>query len=291
MQGQVLWPDRDGNMQFSMRASSDGRRWSGIDASVYDISPGVSDRSAREDYVVALHLSAAVEGTCRCDGVTVRRTIKPGDIDFVPLGYAATWHDKGAGRVANVRLSPTLMRTTAAAMGRSGADIVFPARLSLSDAVLRHLTLAVVAELEGGENGALFAESMGTAIATHLLRQYAQMAPTPGPRGLSQRQLSRILNYIEANLALDPSLAEIAAVAGISASHLKTLFKKAQGIPVHQYVIRRRVEYAARLLSRKGARLCDVAQQAGFSDQSHMARCMRRVIGSTPAALLRDMHR
>jgi AraC family transcriptional regulator len=291
MQAQVLRPDSDGNMQFSTRASSDGRRWDGIEASIFDISPGVSERPPRSDYVIALHLSAAVEGTCRCDGATVKRTIKPGDIDFVPLGYAATWHDKGAGRIANVRLSPTLMRSTAAAMGYHAVEIAFSARLSLNDPVLRHLTLAIAAELEGGENGALFAESMGTAIATHLLRQYAHVVPLTGPRGLSRRQLSRILNYIEANLAWDPSLSDIAAVAGISASHLKALFKRSQGVPVHQYVIRRRVAYAARLLSRKGTRLCDVAQQAGFSDQSHMARCMRRIIGTTPAALLRDLHR
>jgi AraC family transcriptional regulator len=292
MQARVFPSDGAGQMQFSILASSAGRMWKGFEASVYDVSAGISERPPNAAYSVVMHLSSAVEGTCRCEGPLMRRIIKPGDIDFVPLGCAATWHDKGAGRVANVRISSTLMRRTAAAMGHSGAEsVTFPSRLSLNDPVLKHLVLAMVAELQNSDGGSLLAESIGSAIATHLLQRYASLRAKSGPRRLSPRQLSRVVEYIDANVATNLSLAEIAAVAGISPSHLKALFKQSAGVPVHQYVIQRRVEYAVRLLSLEGARLCDVAQQAGFADQSHMSRCMRRVNGMTPAALLRDIRR
>ena len=80
-------------------------------------------------------------------------------------------------------------------------------------------------------------------------------------------------------------LARLAGVAGVSPSHFKTLFKQSAGMPVHQYVIRRRVEYAAELLQCGDPPLADVALQAGFSSQSHMARCMRRILGVTPGVL------
>ncbi|HYK52465.1 MAG TPA: helix-turn-helix transcriptional regulator, partial [Candidatus Eremiobacteraceae bacterium] len=80
---------------------------------------------------------------------------------------------------------------------------------------------------------------------------------------------------------------DLAAIAGLGASTFRALFKQSIGVPVHQYVIRRRVECAASLLSRGGVRLSEVAIQAGFVDQSHMARCMRRVLGMTPAAVMR----
>jgi AraC family transcriptional regulator len=32
----------------------------------------------------------------------------------------------------------------------------------------------------------------------------------------------------------------------------------------------------------------EIALRAGFADQSHMARCMRRVIGMTPTAVIRE---
>jgi AraC family transcriptional regulator len=95
----------------------------------------------------------------------------------------------------------------------------------------------------------------------------------------------RVLEYVRANVASDLSLLELARIAGVSPSHLKTLFKQTTGMAVHRYVIRARVQYAAGLLQRDGACLADVALQAGFANQSHLARCMRRIMGLTPGQL------
>ncbi|MBC5800339.1 MAG: helix-turn-helix transcriptional regulator [Candidatus Eremiobacteraeota bacterium] len=53
----------------------------------------------------------------------------------------------------------------------------------------------------------------------------------------------------------------------MSPSHFKALFKQFAGMPVHQYVIRCRVQYAIDLLSRGCLPLSDVASRAGFADQ------------------------
>ena len=50
----------------------------------------------------------------------------------------------------------------------------------------------------------------------------------------------------------------------------------------------RRVERARTLLQRGGLSAGEVALEAGFSHQSHMARCMRRVLGVTPSVVARD---
>jgi AraC family transcriptional regulator len=68
----------------------------------------------------------------------------------------------------------------------------------------------------------------------------------------------------------------------MSPSHFKVLFKQSIGLPVHQYVVRSRVEYASTLIGRGKLPLSDVALQAGFANQSHMARWMKRVTGRTP---------
>jgi AraC family transcriptional regulator len=105
---------------------------------------------------------------------------------------------------------------------------------------------------------------------------------------LSCRQLAAVIAYIDANPTTNLSRRELAGVAGISASYLTVLFKRAMGISVHQYVMRSRIDHAMRLLSRGEMRLCEVAQEAGFTDQSHMARCMRRLVGITPATFLKQ---
>jgi len=106
--------------------------------------------------------------------------------------------------------------------------------------------------------------------------------------GLTRRQLRATIDFINSNLASDLSLADIAAVAGMSASHLKTLFKRSTGLPVHQYVMRQRVDRAVDLISAGRLRLSAAALQSGFADQSHMARCMRRIRGVTPSDVVRN---
>jgi AraC family transcriptional regulator len=96
---------------------------------------------------------------------------------------------------------------------------------------------------------------------------------------LSKQQLQRVTEYIDAHLDDDLSLFQLAQVAGISASHLKTLFKRSLGMPVHAYVVRQRVNRAVELLRQGDLPASRVALEAGFSHQSHMLRCMRRVLG------------
>jgi AraC family transcriptional regulator len=72
----------------------------------------------------------------------------------------------------------------------------------------------------------------------------------------------------------------------LSTAHLKTLFRRSMGLPVHAYVIQRRVERAKLLLLRGELPASQVALEAGFAHQSHMARHMRRLLGVTPAVLI-----
>jgi AraC family transcriptional regulator len=97
-----------------------------------------------------------------------------------------------------------------------------------------------------------------------------------------------VTEYIEEHLDQDLSLAQLAGVAGVSSSHLKTLFKRSTGLPVHEYVMQRRVECAKALLLRGELPASQVALEAGFAHQSHMARWMRRVLGVSPSSVVRN---
>jgi AraC family transcriptional regulator len=59
------------------------------------------------------------------------------------------------------------------------------------------------------------------------------------------------------------------------------------GLAVHQYVIQRRVELAKTLLLQKQKSITEIALEAGFAHQSHLARHMRRMLGLPPRALKR----
>ena len=128
-------------------------------------------------------------------------------------------------------------------------------------------------------------ESLANVLAVYLIRHIvAHGRAVHGRDGILPRgRLRAVLDYIEEHLDAAPTLAEIAAVAGLNPYHFARQFKAATGLPPHQYVITRRVEQAKHLL-RAGTdlSLAEVASRAGFYDQSQFARHFKRLVGVTP---------
>jgi AraC family transcriptional regulator len=286
-----MWQERawarheDREMVFSARASSKDRHWDGLEAILYEASAGFS----KQQFVrhnVSMQIGRPLLVTSSCNGKTLRRLQVPGDVKIVPPGVPRIWETECSTIKLSMYLSPALIFSAADAMGVNPDRVAIEPQLHVRDPRIEHIGWAVKAELETPEPiGRLYGDSLGLALAAHLLRAYLPAySPHDGGR-LSRRRLARVLDYAQANLGSDLSLAELAKVAGLSASHFKTLFRSSVGLPVHQYILRRRVEYAADLLQRGDARLADVALQAGFANQSHMARCMRRILGVTPAGI------
>ena len=100
--------------------------------------------------------------------------------------------------------------------------------------------------------------------------------------------LGPVLTELELDAPQVVTLAELAEVASASPSHFKALFKQSVGLPVHQYVVRCRVEFAMERLLMDDPPLSDLALQAGFANASHLARWMRRIAGVTPSVLKRN---
>ena len=60
---------------------------------------------------------------------------------------------------------------------------------------------------------------------------------------------------------------------------------------MHQYVIQRRVDRAKALLRDSRLPIAQVAAEAGFAHQSHLARHLRRIAGVSPSQLRQDFAR
>ena len=271
-------------MAFRVRQTSSGRNWSGLEAEIYEATAGYSEETHRE-HVVSMQLGRPLLVTSRCDGATLRRLQAPGDLKIVPAGVARIWETESATSKISMFLQPSLVCSAADAMGLDGSRVTIAPQLLFKDPRIAHIGWAIKSELESPEPyGRLYAECLAEALATQLVRRYAARLPSR-PSTLRGRRIARVYEYVRANIGNDLSLFELAAVAGVSASHFKTLFKQTAGMPVHQYVMRARVAYAAELLQRDGANTIDVALQSGFANPSHLARCMRRFMGVTPGKL------
>lgn len=274
-------------MAFSPLLTSAGRNWSGLDATLFETTGGTVSCPSAPMLNFSMHLGKPIRTARRCEGPVFRRLQSPGDIDIVPFGCAATWEDSEPSTFLRLDLAQTLVRATAESMGIDPDALSLPPQMQMRDPMLQHIAWALNAELETGESSdRIYGESLATALTAQLLRRYARTSKPK--RGLTRRQWQAVVDYVHENLATDLSLAELAGVAGMGASTFKALFRQTVGVPVHRYVVRQRVEFAMNLLAMGDARLDEVALSAGFVDQSHMARCFRRVVGMTPASVVRE---
>ncbi|MEW5425259.1 helix-turn-helix domain-containing protein, partial [Amorphus sp. 3PC139-8] len=78
------------------------------------------------------------------------------------------------------------------------------------------------------------------------------------------------------------SIADIARRFGMSREGYTRSFTRLHGISPHAYVVARRLNHA-RLLLRGGQPIASAAQEAGFSDQSHLGRLFFAAFGTSPA--------
>jgi AraC-like DNA-binding protein len=77
------------------------------------------------------------------------------------------------------------------------------------------------------------------------------------------------------------TLAELAALSGVSRFQLLRGFAREIGITPHAYLVQLRVRLARRLLA-QGHTPAQAALLAGFADQSHLTRAFVRQCGITP---------
>lgn len=94
--------------------------------------------------------------------------------------------------------------------------------------------------------------------------------------------IGRVIESIEANLSVTPTLGSLGLIAGVHPSHLARAFRRTTGETVGAYVRRRRLEQADQALAAAGASIAQVALKAGFCDQAHFTRAYRRQFGRTP---------
>ncbi|MBC8007305.1 MAG: helix-turn-helix transcriptional regulator [Prolixibacteraceae bacterium] len=158
------------------------------------------------------------------------------------------------------------------------------------DPVITSIAGALMREVMNGDAGSrLYAESLANMLAVHLLRNYTEHPELIETEKISvaPRSVIRAMKYIHENYAGDVSLADIAGAANLSSYHLTRVFKKAMGTSPHQYLVQVRVNSARSLLTAgAGDRsLAEIASAVGFSDQSHLTRHFKRMLGITPKQL------
>ena len=275
-------------LPFEAAAASDRLGWGGLEAARCRAEPAFErDVPALTHHRLVLVTRPPEDLELRYEGVKRHRPTPAGTITLVPAGTPVWARSSGHKDELHIFLEARLVaRVAAEAFGLDPARLTVPPLDGLDLPQLRAALWAVDAELtSGGAGGKLAAESLANVLAVQLLRHVlAPRRPERGRDGAMPRgRLRAVVEYIEENLDAGPGLAELAAVARLSAYHFARQFKAATGLPPHQYVIACRVERAKQLLqAATGLSLAEVALRAGFCDQSQFTRHFKRLVGVTP---------
>jgi AraC-like DNA-binding protein len=127
-------------------------------------------------------------------------------------------------------------------------------------------------------------ETLGELVLHHAAAARAGRLTPSGARATAA--LGRVRELLETEYARTITIGELAREAGLSTFHLIRVFRAAFGLPPYKYLEQVRIHQARRLI-RHGFPLTHVVHATGFSDQSHLTRYFKRIVGVTPGRYAR----
>ena len=254
-----------------------GYRYTALDVPI----PGM------RDYMVVAYKHGATLINRRCTGDWRNEPVARGCVSLLTHAAQSHWRWGEDIEVTHVYLSPESMTQVAAeAYDRHIKEVELRDVLRADDPVLVGIAASLAQESrEAGLGGRLYAEALRNHACVHILRHYANVVFREPKRsgGLSHAQCRLLNQYLDENLDRNVSLAELAGVVQLSVFHFTRKFRTEFGCPPHTYVMRMRMERAKAQLAKGNIPLKVVAASSGFSDQSHMTRLFRRLLGVTPS--------
>ncbi len=119
------------------------------------------------------------------------------------------------------------------------------------------------------------------ALATELLVESIRVSRSA--EGVAPRWLGQALDCLRSQLASPPSLLALSRAVEVSPDRLVRGFRRFLQATPAEWVRRERLEQSCRALEQTDQTIAEVALAAGYCDQSHLTREMRRRLGQTPA--------
>ncbi|MDF9832332.1 AraC family transcriptional regulator [Ereboglobus sp. PH5-5] len=126
----------------------------------------------------------------------------------------------------------------------------------------------------------LHLQAISVLLGVQLIRlQSRKKTHTQLSKGLNGKQMERVQRWIDNHISVRMEVREMARVAGVSRSYFGRKFLATTGYQPRRYILIQRINLALELLKRGDMRMSEIAAAAGFSDQSHMSRSLRKFYG------------
>lgn len=131
--------------------------------------------------------------------------------------------------------------------------------------------------------GSEFNELAADELLLHLVM--AALEPSHGNERLhagTRKLVDRAKSFLGANFECTLRLKDIAAAVGASAAYLTDAFRRAEGVPLHGYLVQLRLARALVEIPH-ASDLTELALRLGFSSHSHFTAAFHKSFGCTPS--------
>jgi AraC family transcriptional regulator len=201
---------------------------------------------------------------------------------LIPVGVPTHWHYSGTVDFA------VFYFLGGGSSVMHGLQVIAESRdapVPFTDPLVGAAALQLVGELQKAHGTDV---SYVERLAGVMLEATYRALVAPGVRGINPRhvhasRLQSVLNHVHANLAADLSTARLAKRAEVSLAHFSRVFRDAMGVSPHQYVLAARLDLARKLLGQSTLPISRIAEECGFSSQSHLTASFRVAHSTTPA--------
>lgn len=124
-----------------------------------------------------------------------------------------------------------------------------------------------------------FEECADFMLLIHRLSSILSSTEGDGVSPGNRRYCNRAKTFVSENIHRRLTVGEVAAAVGISKNYLTNIFSASEGLPLVEYINRRKLSYMLELIRRYGYTLAQAGEQVGLGDVNYISRIFRRYYG------------
>jgi AraC-like DNA-binding protein len=206
---------------------------------------------------------------------------------YIPAGVPMWTTSSAFHRFSHLNLhlhKDRMMRFLSPSIGRSAAMAALRRPVEIQDiGPIETLAGLLIEEIAKPSRHPVYAESLVGGIVTALLDIPHEKDRVANGR-LTKAQLNRLTARVDSCRDARLTIAEMAETVGLSESWFANVFKQTTGKTPLQWQLAKRIELAKSLLIQRDLALAEIAAHLGFTDQAHLTKAFKQVVGDTPAA-------
>lgn len=149
-----------------------------------------------------------------------------------------------------------------------------------TEALFRHCM--VNSDWQNNDNHLAMEQVTNTIIVSMLQNMRIKKLNAPVTGGLSPKVTALVCDYMHTHFHRQIYLAELADLAQLSEYHFCRMFKQSMAQTPQTYLLEIRIEQVKQRILAKQQSIADIALQCGFSNQSHMGRYFKKLVGISP---------